>query len=404
MQTRLRQPDTPQGQRADAILRRCVHCGFCNATCPTFQLLGDELDGPRGRIYQIKAMLEGESNLDGTRLHLDRCLTCRACETTCPSGVKYSELVEIGREQLAIRLPRPRWQRLQRWALLAIVPVRKRFAAWVRLANPFNPLLPDRFRVPAPDPAGTSNWPTNTHAQEVLLLEGCVQAVLSPGIDRHLAYLLDHIGIRLRPVKQSGCCGAVPHHLDAPDSARQMARTNLDALLPELGPKSLGILISASACELELREYPQLLTEDPLYREKAQQLAERVLDPAALIAEHLVSDFEARFPGARVALHEPCTLQHGLQRGGALAPLLETLGYAVTPVRDGHLCCGSAGTYSLFQPELSQKLRGDKLENLLADAPDYIVTANIGCLHHLRAASPVPVRHWLELLQTKARV
>ena len=403
MQTRLTHPDTPENQRADAILRRCVHCGFCNATCPTYQLLGDELDGPRGRIYQIKAMLEGETDLASTRLHLDRCLTCRACETTCPSGVTYSELVEIGRDHIEHKLPRSGFDALQRKLMLMLLPHRTRFAWAVRIGNWFRPITPPALRMPKPDPHPREAWPTQTHDRKVLLLEGCVQPSLSPQIDLKLAQLLDHIGVQLVRTSGTGCCGAVSHHLDAPEQAQQTARDNIDALLAQCTDQTVGILMSASACELELREYPKLLIDDPDYLDKAQRISDLMVNAMELLEPELGQRLTTRFPEQRIAVQEPCTYQHGLKRAGSIGPALQKLGYEVTPVQDSHLCCGSAGTYSVFQPDISEQLRENKLNHLMAGRPDAIATANIGCLHHLKAKSSVPVYHWLELIQSSTQ-
>ncbi|HVS75480.1 MAG TPA: glycolate oxidase subunit GlcF [Steroidobacteraceae bacterium] len=405
MQTRLSAAflETPAGREADGILRKCVHCGFCTATCPTYQLLGDELDGPRGRIYLIKEMLEGAEPSRATQLHLDRCLTCRACETTCPSGVSYGRLLDIGRQHIERVVPRTLRERLLRRALLATVPHRERFAKLLALARALRPLLPPRLRhsVPAVRPSGS--WPAPRHERRMLTLAGCVQPAAAPGINAAAARVLDRLGISLIEVRD-GCCGALAHHLSAQDQARGQMRRNIDAWWPQIEQGAEALVVTASGCGTMIRDYGALLRDDPEYARKAARVSELTRDVSQVAAQELARS--AWLPGPipagkarlRVAFHSPCTLQHGLKLRGVVEPLLERAGFTLTSVADSHLCCGSAGSYSLLQPVISRQLRADKLAALRADAPDVIATANIGCLLHLSSGSDRPVRHWIELL------
>ena len=405
MQTRLSAAflDTPDGQEADAILRKCVHCGFCAATCPTYQLLGDELDGPRGRIYLIKEMLEGARPSHSTQLHLDRCLTCRACETTCPSGVRYGRLLDIGRHRVELIVPRTMRQRLLRRALLVIVPRRKRFAFLLSLGRALRPLMPAPLRRSLPAKQHAGSWPAPRHGRRMLVLKGCVQAATAPDINAAAARVLDRLGISLIEMND-GCCGALAHHLSAQDAARARMRRNIDVWWPLIANGAEALVVTASGCGAMVREYGELLRDDPAYARKAARVSELFRDISQVVARELEkpgAPFESRPPGGggrRVAFHSPCTLQHGLQLRGIVEPLLERAGYTLTRVVDGHLCCGSAGTYSLLQPRISRQLRANKLDALQADAPDLIATANIGCLMHLASGADRPIRHWIELL------
>jgi glycolate oxidase iron-sulfur subunit len=379
--------DTPQGKEADAILRKCVHCGFCTATCPTYQVLGDDLDSPRGRIYLIKRALEGAAVTEKTRLHLDRCLTCRACETTCPSGVRYGRLVDIGREVVEARTQRTPWDRLQRAFLSFGVPRRRLFAAALRLGQLVG-------KAPATRPGGA--WPAPRHARRMLALRGCVQPSLAPSINAAAARVLDRIGITLLEVPGAGCCGAVRFHLNYQEAGRDDMRAIIDAWWPVAsGREAEAIVMTASGCGATVKDYVHLLATDAAYRGKAERISamtrdlSEVIDPAALPA--------GRDRG-RVAFHSPCTLQHGQQIRGKVEALLTRVGYELTPVRDAHLCCGSAGTYSLLQPAIAGKLRARKLAALEAGGPQAIATANIGCLAHLQEPTATPVRHWIELV------
>ena len=392
--------DTSEGREADSILRACVHCGFCTATCPTYQLLGDELDGPRGRIYQIKQVLEGEPATERVQQHLDRCLTCRSCETTCPSGVHYSRLLEIGRVAVERQLGRqglPAWMRR---GLLAVVPHRRRFETALKLGRLARPFLPRSLKSkiqPAATPSATE-FPAIRHARRMLLLTGCVQPVLAPEIDLALARVLDQLGISLVRT-DTGCCGAVPQHLSELERARAMARRNIDAWWPHIESGAEAVLVTSSGCGVTVREYDYLLSEDPEYREKARRVVELTADPVEILERENLAPLGS--PGAgfgRVAFHSPCTLQHGMKLGGRTEALLRALAFDLVPVADAHLCCGSAGTYSILQPALSENFKRDKLRALTAASPAHVATSNIGCLEHLRDDSPVPVSHWLQII------
>ncbi len=382
--------DTPQGREADAILRKCVHCGFCSATCPTYQLLGDELDSPRGRIYLIKQALEGFPVTASTRLHLDRCLTCRACETTCPSGVQYGRLADIGRAVVEERTPRNPWDRLRRAALALVLARRTLFAALLRLGQAFRFLFPGL--VPASAPAAGA-WPAPRHARRMLVLAGCVQPALAPRINAAAARVLDRGGISLIEAPGAGCCGALRFHLDFQEQGRDDMRTLIDAWWPYVERGEVqAIVTTASGCGATVKEYGHLLAHDPAYRDKAARISALAKDLSEVVPP------VANAGKGKVAFHSPCTLQHGQQLRGGIESLLERAGYQLTPVPDAHLCCGSAGTYSILQPQLSRQLRSRKLDALQGGKPAAIATANIGCLTHLGAAAEVPVRHWIELL------
>jgi glycolate oxidase iron-sulfur subunit len=396
--------ETSAGREADAILRKCVHCGFCTATCPTYQLLGDELDGPRGRIYLIKEMLEGAEPTRSTQLHLDRCLTCRACETTCPSGVRYGRLLDIGRHHIEQVVPRTLRERLFRRALLTVVPHRRRFGALLGLGRAFRGLLPAALRraVPAARPAGV--WPAARHQRRMLVLGGCAQPAAAPEINVAAARLLDRLGISLLAVAD-GCCGALAHHLSEEDRSREQMRRNIDAWWPEIERGAEALVVTASGCGAMVCDYGVLLRDDPEYARKAERVAALFRDISQVVAHELAG--ADALPGLvtgnqerlRVAFHSPCTLQHGLKLRGIVEPLLKRAGCTLTSVADGHLCCGSAGSYSLMQPEISRQLKTNKLAALQVDAPDVIATANIGCLLHLASGTDRPVRHWVEVLE-----
>ena len=397
--------DTPAGKEAEAILRSCVHCGFCTATCPTYQLLGDELDGPRGRIYLIKQMLEGKPVTEKTRLHLDRCLTCRSCETTCPSGVKYSRLLDIGRQVVETRLPRRGGEALMRRALRATLPRPRIFGPAVKLGQLLRPLLPSGLadKLP-PDSLGTAKpWPEAVgHRRCMLMLSGCVQPALGPNINVAAARVLDRLGIKLFEEMKAGCCGAVRFHLSDQKAAKDDMRRNIDAWWWHVEAGVEAIVVTASACGVQVKDYGHMLADDPAYAEKAARISALCRDPAEVVAaeQSRLLALLAVPAGARgkLAFHSPCTLQHGLKIRGVIEGLLAAAGYELVPVADGHLCCGSAGTYSLLQPELSRRLRDNKLAALTAGSPLAIATANIGCLSHLQAGSVLPVRHWIELV------
>ena len=389
---------TRAGQEAERILRSCVHCGFCTATCPTYQLLGDELDGPRGRIYLIKQVLEGTPATGLTQQHLDRCLSCRSCETTCPSGVHYSRLLEIGREVVEEQAGRPPLQDLQRRLLRAVLPYPRRFGAMLHLGHWLAPILPDRLRRKLPPRRQeTAGAVADRHGRHMLLLEGCVQSVATPGTNAAARRLLDRLGIGLTSPQDQGCCGAVSQHLSAPEEARGFVRRNIDAWWPHIEQGAEAIVVSASGCGVQIKDYGYLMQDDPGYAEKAARVAELARDLCEVLAGEDLSALS--FDTAqRVAFHSPCTLQHGQQLNGVVEGILRDAGFTLTAVQDAHLCCGSAGTYSILQPDLSQRLLRDKLGQLQAERPDVIATANVGCQLHLQSGAEVPVRHWVELL------
>lgn len=393
--------ESPDGRRADEILRSCVHCGFCLATCPTYQLLGDELDSPRGRIYQIKQVLEGETPTRESQLHLDRCLTCRSCETTCPSGVQYGQLVDIGRAAVHERVKRPWHERAYRWLLREGVTRPWIFGTALKLGRMVSWTLPPslRAKVGVSRPAGP--LPTQAHTRKVLLLNNCAQGSMLPSIDAATARVLDLIGIQSIIAKGSGCCGAIRQHLDDHAGAHSNIRRNIDAWWPYIESNQVeAILSNASGCGAVVKEYGHLMRDDPAYAAKARRVTELTRDLAEFVPEELLKVVERRGgiaqPSRRVAFHSPCTLQHGLKIRGKVEALLVAMGAELMPVRDGHLCCGSAGTYSLLQPELSQRLRAQKLQNLLERQPEVVLSANIGCISHLQGGTATPVWHWIE--------
>ncbi|WP_089728233.1 glycolate oxidase subunit GlcF [Candidatus Thiosymbion oneisti] len=389
---------TPEGQEADAILRACVHCGFCTATCPTYQLLGDELDGPRGRIYQIKQVLEGRTPTRTTQIHLDRCLTCRSCETTCPSGVRYARLADIGRDLVESRVDRPLGEKLLRRALVKLVPYPSRFGALMRLGRLAKPLLPTalKAKVPTPRPAGA--WPAPAGRRRMLALAGCVQSVATPATNAAAARVLSRLGIDLIEAPAAGCCGAAAYHLNAQAEGLAAMRRNIDAWWPRIQSGAEAILINASGCGAMVKEYGELLHRDPHYADKAAQVAALARDPVEILTELDLEPLGQPGRGRKVAFQCPCTLQHGQQLNNLVEPILTRLGFVPTPVPEAHLCCGSAGTYSLTQPALSSQLRDRKVAALEAGGPDIIATANVGCQLQLEAATHTPVVHWLELL------
>ena len=399
--------NTDAGREAEAILRKCVHCGFCTATCPTYQLLGDELDGPRGRIYLIKQVLEGATPTRQTQLHLDRCLTCRNCETTCPSGVQYGHLVDIGRELVDAQVPRPpaeaRTRRLLKDGLSSPL-----FGPALRLGQAVRGWLPGALRDKVPERRAPGAWPRRAHARRVLLLEGCVQPALAPRINAATARVLDAAGIQVVLARGQGCCGAVKHHLaDAAGGLAQM-RANVDAWWPHIERGGIEAVVSnASGCGVMVKDYGHLLQREPRYAERAARVSALARDVSELLPE-LVEALQGRVraPAAMLAWHPPCTLQHGQRLRGGVEQHLAALGFTLRPAaQEGHLCCGSAGTYSVLQPELATRLRDRKLGHLLgaegsgpSERPVAVLSANIGCITHLQSGTELPVRHWIELL------
>jgi glycolate oxidase iron-sulfur subunit len=392
--------DTPQGREAEAILRKCVHCGFCTATCPTYQLLGDELDGPRGRIYLMKQVLEGEPATAKTQLHLDRCLTCRSCETTCPSGVQYGRLLDIGRAVVAQQVPRTGVAKAQRRALAAVLPRPALFNPLLAAGRLARNLLPKVLDDVVPDQPGRARaWPLGGHARRMLVLEGCVQPALSPATNAAAARVLDRLGITLVRAPTAGCCGAVTFHLDEQEQALAAMRHNIDAWWPHIEQGAEALVFTASGCGVMITDYGHLLAHDPAYAERAKQISALACDLSTIISKQkdkLKQLLINNRPSGRFAFHPPCSLQHGLKLQGSVEALLAEFGFDLAPVADAHLCCGSAGTYSILQPEISAQLKANKIRALTAPAPIQILTANIGCQTHLQAATRLPVRHWIE--------
>ncbi len=401
---------TRQGQEAEAILRKCVHCGFCTATCPTYQLLGDELDGPRGRIYLIKQVLEGAPVTAKTQQHLDRCLTCRNCETTCPSGVRYGHLVDIGRQVVEERVERPAGERAVRW-LLKEGLTSPLFGPAMKLGQLVRPLLPSTMKDKVPARSGVAaarahQWPQREHPRKVLMLLGCVQPAMLPNVNSATARVLDAAGIQTLVADGAGCCGAIRTHLGDAAGGLDDMRRNIDAWWPLVeGLTSAGrveaIVMNASGCGASVKEYGHALAHDPDYAAKAARVAELTRD-----VSELLPDIAAALKGKvraskaqKLAYHPPCTLQHGQKLRGGVETHLAALGFEVQgAVRDGHLCCGSAGTYSVLQPELARQLRERKLRSLEPVGAQTIVSGNIGCIQHLQSGTPTPVRHWIEVL------
>jgi glycolate oxidase iron-sulfur subunit len=399
---------TREGDEAEGVLRKCVHCGFCTATCPTYQILGDELDGPRGRIYLIKQVLEGAQPTRATQLHLDRCLTCRNCETTCPSGVEYGKLVEIGREIVDQRVPRSAGERAARAALKEGL-TSPLFAPALKLGQMVRPLLPAALKnkVPPPADARAHRWPTRTHPRRMLLLMGCVQPALAPNINSATARVLDAAGIQTLVADDAGCCGAIRTHLSDREGGLADMRRNIDAWWPLVSQGAVeAIVMNASGCGVMVKEYAHHLAHDPRYAERARRISELTKDLSELLPE-LVPKLKPKLRSLKtkkLAYHAPCTLQHGQQLRGDVETQLAALGFEIqTATNEAHLCCGSAGTYSVLQPELAYQLRDRKLKNLAPLQPQAIVSANIGCIQHLQSGTATPVRHWVEIVDEALR-
>lgn len=396
--------DTREGKEAEAILRACVHCGFCTATCPTYQILGDELDGPRGRIYLIKQVLEGQPATAKTQLHLDRCLTCRNCESTCPSGVEYGRLLDIGRKVVDDQVPRSLEQRVTRAALKQLLPRKWLFTPAFKTGQALRSWMPKKLKEKLPEKQASGNWPQRQHTRKMLLLDGCVQPAMAPNINSATARVLDALEVQVLIAPKAGCCGAIRYHLNDHEGGLDDMRRNIDAWWPYVdgsnGQKIEAIVMTASGCGTTVKEYGHLLAADSMYAEKAQKISALTRD-----LSEILPDFEAPLLaklagkiGKRVVFHPPCTLQHGQQIRGKVEGLLRGAGVDVQLCADSHICCGSAGTYSVLQPELSHQLRDNKLRNLEATQPEMIISANIGCLTHLQSGTQTPVKHWIELL------
>jgi glycolate dehydrogenase iron-sulfur subunit len=395
---------TPDGDEADAILRKCVHCGFCTATCPTYLLLGDENDSPRGRIYLVKQLLEGAEVTAKTQLHLDRCLTCRACETTCPSGVRYGRLADIGRNIVEARVPRSPWQRAKRAALATVLPRRALFAALYRIGRALRPLLPAALQRNIPrSVAPQGAWPAPRHARRMLVLAGCVQPALAPDTNAAAARLLDRIGISLVEAESAGCCGALRFHMNDQAGGLDDMRALIDAWWPHVEAGVEAIVMTASGCGVTVKEYGHLLRHDPRYAEKAGRISAMTRDLAEVLDAELerVAPLCAGAKPGKVAFHPPCTLQHGQRVKGVVERVLSRCGFELTPVPDSHLCCGAAGTYSILQPGLSEQLKQNKLAALASGGPELAVTANVGCQVHLDSAGTLPVKHWIVALEER---
>src|SRR5579859_2809258 len=409
--------DTPEGREANSILRACVHCGFCTATCPTYHLLGDELDSPRGRIYLMKEMLEGNVVTARTQTHLDRCLTCRACETTCPSGVEYGRLVDIGRNIVEQHVARSPLDYVKRMLLRAVLPRRALFEPLLRIGQSLRALVPATLKKKIP-PVSTDrlDWPAAAHARKMVVLDGCVQPSLAPGINPAAARVLDRLGISLLKAPAAGCCGAVTFHLNRQEDARDYMRRNIDAWWPHVEAGAEAIVITASGCGTLVKEYGHHLAQDPEYAEKAARVSALSKDISEIIyAERdqlegliasslspLTSSLAAASAAKpRVAFHSPCSLQHGLKIRGMVEAILVNAGFELTMVPEAHLCCGSAGTYSILEPELSQRLLRNKVEALESGEPALIATANIGCLTHIQSGTDVSVKHWINILDER---
>jgi len=399
--------DTEDGKAAEAILRKCVHCGFCTATCPTYQLLGDELDGPRGRIYLMKQVLEGETPTRKTQLHLDRCLTCRNCETTCPSGVEYGHLVDIGRKLVDAKVERPMGERMLRWALKEGLPS-PLFAPAMKLGQAVRGVLPVslKAKVPAPQVAHRNGvtWPKQTHARKVLMLAGCVQPAMLPNVNTATARVLDAAGIQTLVASNAGCCGAVKFHLNDQEGGAVQMRANIDAWWPYVEQGVEAIIMNASGCGVMVKDYGHVLANDAQYAEKAQKISALTKDISELLPELVAAlktkiNMHALEQVGKQAFHPPCTLQHGQQLKGGIEKHLCDLGFDVQVANnEAHLCCGSAGTYSVLNPDIAYTLRDRKLSNLGEMQPKAILSANVGCITHLQSGTDVPVKHWVELL------
>jgi len=367
-------------QKANKVIGACVHCGFCLATCPTYQLLGDELDSPRGRIYLMKSALEDNQVSFDTLKHLDRCLTCRSCETTCPSGVEYSQLLDIGRGFLETK--RPFWQKGYRLFV-------RKFLTTPLLFKPVGYFFRHSGKV-------GRKLKTKNSVRKVLLLGGCVQPTLAPNINHSINNILAKLNISVVESPQSQCCGAIDQHLAASKEAIRKAKSNIDAWQRQLEDGAEVILSSASGCGVMVKDYPKLFDKKDGYHTKALFVASHTQDIAEFLLKEDLS--QLRLKEKNISYHEPCTMQHGQQLAGVVESLLGQFGYTQAPVKDAHLCCGSAGTYSIFQPKLAKELRSNKITHLTKSNQEMIVTSNIGCLMHLQKGCLIPVKHWVELL------
>ena len=393
----------PRAIAAEQVLRKCVHCGFCLATCPTYNLLGDELDSPRGRIYLIKQVFEGQEPTVDTRTHLDRCLTCRNCETTCPSGVEYGHLVDLGRSVVEEKVPRSGLDKWLRKGILSVLPYSRRVTPLVKLGQVVRPLMPRALAASIPPRQSPGQLPDTEHQRHMLVLDGCVQPSMAPSTNASAVRVLNALGITLRGAEKSGCCGAIHYHLNEQEEACNFIRRNIDAWWPSVEAGCEAIIVTASGCGVMVKDYGHVLADDPQYADKAKRVSELAKDPVevltAVLHEQDLSPYrESAEAVGRVAFHAPCTLQHGQKLPQVTERLLKNFGFQLTSVADSHTCCGSAGTYSIFQPTLSKQLKDNKVRNLLAGEPDVIATANIGCQLQIQGGSAQPVLHWIELV------
>lgn len=409
MQTKIIQKflASKQGLESEKILRSCVHCGFCNATCPTYQLLGDELDGPRGRIYQIKQILEGQPATRNIQIHLDRCLTCRSCETTCPSGVNYSQLLDHGRQLVEKTVPRPLSERIMRQAILRVMPYPEKFKLALRVGGLFKPLLPTKIKNKIPTSLPRSQWAPTNQSRKMLILEGCVQPALNDNINAATSRVLNKLGIQVIRAKKAGCCGALTHHLSDDNKTNALIKANIDAWWPYIEDSDANrdnieaIVITASGCSAMVKDYGHILQHDKNYQAKAKKISELAKDISEIVAEENIEQLKVKLKlktSDNVVFQSPCTLQHGQKKQGFVENLLQRLNLPPMPYADPHLCCGSAGTYSLLQSELSTQLGNNKIKNLAKTKPDVILSANIGCINHLQSMTDVPVKHWIEFI------
>jgi len=396
------------GTEVEAILRACVHCGFCNATCPTYQELQDERDGPRGRIYLIKQMLEGAEVTSRTQSHLDRCLTCRNCETTCPSGVKYGRLIDFARNAIEQKVPRNPWEKIKRYLLRKVLPKRWLFNGLLKLGQIVRPLMPAKYKSKIPQSKSNSPWPEQSHQRIMLVLQSCGQTSATPNTNAAAARVLDKLGISLVVAPEAGCCGAVSYHLGANEEGLDFMRRNIDAWWPAINNSPINnsaeaIVITASGCGTLVKEYGDLLADDPEYAEKAKRVSELTKDLSEVILAEdlsnlLIKKEDVQSDDTKIALHIPCSLQHGMGLPDTVREIFTDIGFNLTRTKEDHLCCGSAGTYSILQSNMSKKLLSRKIDALTIEQPDIIATANIGCQLHLQSQSKQQVHHWIELL------
>ncbi len=395
---------------AEKNLRKCVHCGFCLATCPTYNLLGDELDSPRGRIYLIKQVVEGATPTEETLTHLDRCLTCRNCETTCPSGVEYGHLLDNGRSLVEERVPRSMKQRIMRTLVLSVLPYRARITPLVKIGQALRSFIPSSLAASIPAKQLVGDMPegsSSSHTRTMLILDGCVQPAMTPATNASTARVLHALGIKLVSIEQAGCCGAVQFHLNKQDAAKAQIKSNIDAWWPAIEAGAEAIVVTASGCGVMVKDYAHVMAEDAAYAEKARTVSHLAKDIVEILDTEDLSAIKEQVEAANVgpvAFHPPCTLQHGQKLPQVTERLLQQLGFSLTPINDSHICCGSAGTYSIFQPKLSHQLRDQKVKAILAGEPEIIATANIGCQLHLQAGSGRKVVHWIELVDQQLKV